>query len=129
LLIVDDNAINLQLLTMFATKHKYSHVTACDGDAAFKAFQSAHEASALSSDDSVPNIVLMDINMPLMDGYESTQLIRKYEKKHHMTPATIFAVTALQSEAARVEAFGSGFDKFLSKPVKLKQLAKLIQED
>jgi signal transduction histidine kinase/CheY-like chemotaxis protein len=129
LLIVDDNAINVQLLTMFATKHKYSHVTACDGDAAFKAFQSAHEASALSSDDSVPNIVLMDINMPLMDGYESTQLIRKYEKKHHMTPATIFAVTALQSEAARVEAFGSGFDKFLSKPVKLKQLAKMIQED
>jgi signal transduction histidine kinase/CheY-like chemotaxis protein len=129
LLIVDDNAINLQLLTMFATKHKYSHVTACDGDAAFKAFQSAHEASSLSPDDAVPTIVLMDINMPLMDGYESTQLIRKYEKKHNMTPATIFAVTALQSEAARVEAFGSGFDKFLSKPVKLKQLAKMIQED
>jgi signal transduction histidine kinase/ActR/RegA family two-component response regulator len=125
LLIVDDNAINLQLLTMFATKHKYSHVTAGDGEAAVKAFQSAHE----SRSDPVPTIVLMDINMPICDGYEATQAIRMYEKKHHMAPATIFAVTALQSEAARVEAFGSGFDKFLSKPVKLKQLAKMIQDD
>jgi signal transduction histidine kinase/CheY-like chemotaxis protein len=134
LLIVDDNAINLQLLTMFAKKHKYSHITADDGDAAVKAFQSAHEASSLSPspspspDNSVPTVVLMDINMPRMDGYAATQLIRKYEKKHNMAPATIFAVTALQSEAARVEAFGSGFDKFVSKPVKLKQLAKMIQE-
>jgi signal transduction histidine kinase/CheY-like chemotaxis protein len=130
LLIVDDNAINLQLLTMFAKKHKYTYITADDGDAAVKAFQSAHEASSLSpsSENCVPTVVLMDINMPRMDGYESTQLIRKYEKKHNMAPATIFAVTALQSEAARVEAFGSGFDKFVSKPVKLKQLAKMIQE-
>jgi CheY-like chemotaxis protein len=132
LLIVDDNAINLQLLTMFAKKHKYSYITADDGDAAVKAFQSAHEASSLSpsptSDNTVPTVVLMDINMPRMDGYAATQLIRKYEKRHNMAPATIFAVTALQSEAARVEAFGSGFDKFVTKPVKLKQLAKMIQE-
>jgi CheY-like chemotaxis protein len=45
-----------------------------------------------------------------------------------MKPAKIFAVTALQSEAAQTEAFGSGFDMFLSKPIKLKSLAKLIQD-
>jgi CheY-like chemotaxis protein len=70
----------------------------------------------------------MDINMPVMDGYEAAQRIRAYEKKHNMQPAKIFAVTALQSEAAQTEAFGSGFDMFLSKPIKLKSLAKLIQD-
>jgi CheY-like chemotaxis protein len=66
--------------------------------------------------------------MPVMDGYEAVQRIRAYENKHNMKPAKIFAVTALQSEAAQVEAFGSGFDMFLSKPIKLKSLAKLIQD-
>lgn len=66
--------------------------------------------------------------MPVMDGYEAVQRIRAYESKHHMTPAKIIAVTALQSEAAQTEAFGSGFDMFLSKPIQLKSLAKIIQD-
>ena len=65
--------------------------------------------------------------MPVMDGYEAVQRIRIYEKKHRLTASKIIAVTALQSEAARVEAIGRGFNMFLSKPVKLKDLAKLIQ--
>jgi DNA-binding response OmpR family regulator len=55
-----------------------------------------------------------------MDGYESCQRIRAYEMKHHMSPA-------LGSDAARTEAFGSGFDLFVSKPLKLKDLAMLIE--
>ena len=69
----------------------------------------------------------MDINMPVMDGYESIQRIRAYERKHHMSPAKTIAVTALGSDAARAEAFGSGFDLFCSKPLKLKDLAMLIE--
>jgi signal transduction histidine kinase/CheY-like chemotaxis protein len=131
LLIVDDNLVNLQLLKMFAKKAGYPHTTSADGKLALDAFRSAHEASLLPPEpDNVgmPNIILMDINMPVMDGYESTQRIRHYENKHNLPPATIVAVSALQSEAAHVEAFGSGFNLFLSKPVKLKQLAKVIQE-
>jgi CheY-like chemotaxis protein len=62
-----------------------------------------------------------------MDGYESMQCIRAYERKHHMSPVKAIAVTALGSEAARTEAFGSGFDNFVSKPIKLKDLATLIE--
>jgi CheY-like chemotaxis protein len=62
-----------------------------------------------------------------MDGYESLQRIRAYERKHHMKPAKTIAVTALGSDAARAEAFGSGFDLFVSKPIKLKDLAMLIE--
>lgn len=131
LLIVDDNPVNLKLLKMFATKAGYPHVTGADGQLAVDAFRSRHEASLLPLEAGavgVPNVILMDINMPVMDGYEATQRIRSYEKNHGLAPAMVIAVTALQSEAAQAEAFGSGFNMFLSKPVKLRELAKIITE-
>ncbi|KAJ4379401.1 hypothetical protein N0V86_005446 [Didymella sp. IMI 355093] len=136
LLLVDDNIVNLKLLATFAKKYKYPHITAQHGQLAVDAFVNAHKntGSQRSSGQpntgtleiGIPNIILMDINMPVMDGYEAVQRIRSYEKKHRMTASKIIAVTALQSEAAQAEAFGSGFDMFLSKPIKLKDLAKLI---
>jgi signal transduction histidine kinase/CheY-like chemotaxis protein len=141
LLLVDDNTINLQLLVAFAKKNKYRHIAALDGKIALDAFETSHRdslqpyhpdapsvADATAAAPGIPTVILMDINMPVMDGYEAVQRIRAYENKHNMKPAKIFAVTALQSEAAQVEAFGSGFDMFLSKPIKLKSLAKLIQD-
>lgn len=133
LLLVDDNEINLKLLVAFAKKHKHPYTTALDGKLALEAFENAHRESLSSSEaasDSArpPNVILMDINMPVMDGYEAAQRIRAYEAKHRMVPAKIFAVTALMSEAAQTEALGSGFDMFLSKPIKLKSLAKLVNE-
>jgi signal transduction histidine kinase/CheY-like chemotaxis protein len=133
LLLVDDNRINLQLLVAFAKKHKYRHIAALDGKIALDAFKQSHRRSLESpaageATVEIPTVILMDINMPGMDGYEAVQRIRAYESKHHMTPAKIIAVTALQSEAAQTEAFGSGFNMFLSKPIKLKSLAKIIQD-
>jgi signal transduction histidine kinase/CheY-like chemotaxis protein len=137
LLLVDDNSINLTLLATFAKKYKYSYLTAQDGQLAIDAFENAHKklGSQNSSDElgtsteetRMPNVILMDINMPVMDGYEAVQRIRAYEKKHELTAAKIIAVTALQSEAAQAEAFGSGFDLFLSKPLRLTSLATLIE--
>jgi signal transduction histidine kinase/CheY-like chemotaxis protein len=139
LLLVDDNRINLQLLTMFAKKRGYPYVTAVDGKLAVGAFVKAHKESLFSSEIDapvaterlssvgIPNVILMDINMPVMDGYEAVQRIRTYEAKHNVVPARIIAVTALQSEAAHVEAVGSGFNMFLNKPLQLKSLVKIIE--
>jgi CheY-like chemotaxis protein len=135
LLLVDDNKVNLQLLTMYARKQGYPYISATDGQMAVDAYQKAHEGShppnndgTVTHDSRVPDVILMDINMPVMDGYEATQHIRTYEKKHLLPPATIIALTALGSEAAYQEAFGSGCDMFLTKPVKLKDLTKIIEE-
>ncbi|GAB7333769.1 hypothetical protein MBLNU13_g05295t1 [Cladosporium sp. NU13] len=132
LLLVDDNRVNLQLLMAFAKKNKYRYISAQDGKIALDAFETAHRNSLESpapdkATIEIPEVILMDINMPVMDGYEAVQRIRAYESKHQMTPAKIIAITALQSEAAQTEAFGSGFDMFLSKPIKLKSLAKVLQ--
>lgn len=67
------------------------------------------------------------MNHPQMDGYEATQRIRSYERKHQLPAAKIIALTALGSEAAYKEAFGSGCDMFLTKPVKLKDLTRIIE--
>jgi len=136
LLLVDDNSINLKLLSTFAKKYKYSHILAQNGQLALDAFKNAHrnfsscnstEKDVCTVGTGIPNIIIMDINMPVMDGYEAVQRIRSYEKENHLTASKIIAVTALKSEAARAEAVGSGFDMFLSKPLKLKDLAKLIE--
>jgi CheY-like chemotaxis protein len=135
LLLVDDNKVNLQLLTMYAKKQGYPYISATDGQMAVDAYSKAHEDSHLpqgshhaNSGSQMPTVILMDINMPIMDGYEATQHIRAYEKKHSIPATTIIALTALGSEAAYQEAFGSGCDMFLTKPVKLKDLTKIIEE-
>lgn len=137
LLLVDDNNVNLRLLATFAKKHGYPHVTAQNGQLAVDAFVDAHEKhvaqNSIQSHETgivntgMPNIILMDINMPVMDGYEAVQRIRAYEKQHRMRASKIIAVTALQSDAAQVEAFGSGFDMFLCKPLRLKDLVQFIE--
>jgi signal transduction histidine kinase/CheY-like chemotaxis protein/GAF domain-containing protein len=137
LLLVDDNMINLKLLATFAKKYNYPHLLAHDGQLAVDAFENAHRNLGLQKSPKepttstvgigIPNVILMDINMPVMDGYEAVQRIRSYERKNHIKASRIIAVTALQSEAAQAEAFGSGFDMFLSKPLKLKALARLIE--
>jgi signal transduction histidine kinase/CheY-like chemotaxis protein len=132
LLLVDDNSINLQLLQTYAKKRKYPYLSAIDGQLALDAYTQAHEKSTQTTPSAGknlrrPSIVLMDINMPKMDGYESTQRIRAYERKHRLTPSKIVALTALSSAAAHKEAFGSGFDLFMTKPVKFKDLTKIVE--
>lgn len=127
LLLVDDNKVNLQLLTMYAKKRKYPYFEAMDGQIAVDTYQQAHEDFKSGKSAAAISIVLMDINMPVMDGYEATQRIRAYEKKHQLPGAKIIALTALGSEEAHKEAFGSGCDMFLTKPVKLKDLTKIIE--
>lgn len=73
-----------------------------------------------------PHVVLMDINMPVLDGFEATRRIRKFEKQERLEAATIIALTGLGSTDAQQEAYGSGVDLFLTKPVRLKELTRIL---
>ena len=72
LLLVDDNKVNLQLLTMYAKKRKYPYLEAIDGQLAVNAYQKAHEdsssptTSGADTSSTIPAIILMDINMPVV---------------------------------------------------------------
>lgn len=66
--------------------------------------------------------------MPVMDGLEATRQIRQYEKENAVKPALILALTGLTAEEDHEKARESGFDKFLEKPVRLKDLGVILDE-
>merc|ERR1711939_101240 len=122
-LVVDDNNINLHLLVTFVRKTHHPHKSAADG---LKALE-AYKRSVLEENNGF-KYILMDISMPVMNGIVSTKEIRKFEKEHNIQDrAKIIALTGLGSESAQNEAYQAGFDHFLSKPIKFKDLQKLLQ--
>ncbi|KAF6518484.1 hypothetical protein HZS61_002562 [Fusarium oxysporum f. sp. conglutinans] len=110
---------HLQILSAYMKRLRINYRTAVNGFEALKTFQLNPERFCC---------VLMDINMPIMDGLEATRLIRKFERENHLKPVTIIAITGLATDGARDEAFASGLDVFLTRPVSLGQLVPVLNE-
>jgi PAS domain S-box-containing protein len=72
-----------------------------------------------------PDLILMDIQMPKMDGLEATSIIRKGEFDNQDIP--IIALTALAMQGDRERVLAAGADEYISKPVRLKELEEIIR--
>jgi signal transduction histidine kinase/CheY-like chemotaxis protein len=120
LLLVDDNAINLKILSTFVKKLSFAARTAVDGEDAFETYKQFSKTQPFTT-------ILMDISMPKMNGFESSRAIRQFEVENGLLPSRIVALTALGSEASRREAEASGIDEFQTKPVALRTLKELLQ--
>lgn len=132
-LLVDDNAINLKILSSYLRKLGLAYQTATNGQEAVDVFK---------RDPAQCRLIFMDISMPVMDGFEATRQIRAHEAElrkalggddvddngQGSSPASIFALSGLASSSAQQEAFWSGVDLFLTKPVKLKELGSILRE-
>lgn len=70
-----------------------------------------------------PDVILMDLTLPLMDGFEATKLIRRNDALKNVT---IIAVTAHQEDDFRSDAKASGFDAYVTKPIDVNWLKELI---
>jgi CheY-like chemotaxis protein len=119
LLLVEDNKINLQLLSTFVKKSNYEYRTAENGLLALQAVREAQTPY---------DVVFMDISMPVMDGMASAREIRKYERSRGQKPCTIIALTGLGSADSQQDAFSSGMDRFLTKPVRLSHLRDILND-
>ncbi|EHK24432.1 uncharacterized protein TRIVIDRAFT_30731 [Trichoderma virens Gv29-8] len=117
-LLVDDNYINLKVLSTYMKKRNIGFKEAKNGKEAVDCFLAHPDAYAC---------ILMDISMPVMDGFEATRQIRAHEAQMGLTPVPIIALSGLATEDAQQEAFGSGMDVFLTKPVKLGALGNLLE--
>lgn len=99
-------------------RHSLPFKEAKDGLQALNTYKSSNGAF---------DVVLMDISMPVMDGMTATRLIREYEKEEGLEPSHIIALTGLTSSSAKLEAWTSGVDDFLTKPVDFRRLESLIE--
>jgi len=75
-----------------------------------------------------PAVIFMDISMPVMDGFTASRLIRAHEAENNLPASTIIALTGLASGSAQDEAYESGINLFLSKPVPMKEIKKVLEE-
>ena len=112
ILIADDNEINLMTVTDYLLANKLRVIQARDGLEAVKMVR-----------EQVPSLVLMDIQMPLMDGLDAIAHLRA-DDKHAAIP--IIALTSRAMVGDRERCLAAGADEYMSKPVNMKQLIKTI---
>ena len=112
ILIVDDNPLNIMLFEQMLKKLGYTPITADNGKQAFRyATRSRFD------------LILMDIQMPDVDGISLTRAIRNAAAPKN---PVIVAVTADATEENRAACFRAGMDDFVTKPVRLEDLVKVI---
>ena len=114
-LVVDDNDVNQLVAERMLQELGYSVELADDGQAAIDACQQ-HDYAA----------VLIDCQMPGIDGNQATRTIREFEGDQRHTP--IIALTANALEPERAKAFAAGVDDYLSKPVFLEDLERALSK-
>jgi PAS domain S-box-containing protein len=114
ILVVDDMADNRYLLAALLEPAGFEVMQAENGLEAMKIFASWH-----------PHAVLMDMRMPLMDGYEATRRIKAIPSGHS---AFFIAVTATAFEDERAEVMATGVDAYLRKPFQTSELFEILKK-
>jgi len=115
ILVAEDNEANQELIKILLGKYGLTYDLACNGV----------EAVALYKQNSY-DLILMDEQMPLMDGNEAVQKILKYEKQKRLTHTPVSALTANVIKGAKERGLSSGFDEFLGKPIIVKELERVF---
>jgi CheY-like chemotaxis protein len=114
ILVVDDNPTNLKLITYLVKAQGYDVVTAIDAEAALAAIAAAR-----------PDLILMDLQLPGIDGLELTRRLKR-------TPETadirIIAVTAYAMKGDQEKALAAGCDAYVTKPIDTRALPALIAQ-
>ena len=113
ILLAEDNEMNRDMLSRRLTRRGYDVTIAVDG-------QQAVDMAAADP----PDLILMDMSLPILDGWEATQRI-KGDPKTHSIP--IIALTAHAMQGDRDKALQAGCDDYDTKPVELKRLLAKIQ--
>lgn len=113
-LIVDDNADTRVVVRWMLERWGCRVVEAADGREALE-----------KTVEHRPDLVVMDLSMPVADGYEAVRAIRGREE---FSSLPVIAVTAFDRAVARDEAEAAGFDHYLSKPIDFKRLEVLVEK-
>jgi CheY-like chemotaxis protein len=122
-LVVEDNPVNQQIALKTIAKLGFPVRAVWNGQEALDYLKSS------SKDKPIPDVILMDVQMPIMDGYTATSTIRNdrafaYNADLQGTPIVAMTASAIQGDREKCQA--AGMDDYLSKPVKKQNLEKMI---
>ena len=112
ILVVDDSADNVAMISLFLQQQGYRVVTAGNGE----------DAIAIATQ-MIPNLILMDINLPALDGLGATRRIRENDA---LRDIPVVAITAFGTEGFQRAAYDVGVAGYLTKPLDLDRMHQLI---
>jgi len=112
ILVVDDNALNLQLACDALELAGYEVLSAANGEEAIALAASEH-----------PDLILMDLRMPLMNGDEAMRYIKADERTRRIP---VVALTASAMKGEREHLLATGFDGYIEKPIEVATFATLV---
>ncbi len=127
ILLVEDNAINRKLAIGLLSRFGCQIETAENGQQALDRLHVDQSPVALGMHSCGYDVIFMDCQMPVMDGFQATRAIRMWEDRHGLRPALIIAMTAKAVEGSREMCIQAGMDDFLAKPISKKALARILQ--
>jgi CheY-like chemotaxis protein len=112
-LIAEDNPVNRELLRELLESRGYSVTEASDGQEALKLLE-----------ESRPDLLLLDLDMPVLDGFGA---VRKIRESPGLASLPVLAVTAYAMRGDREKVLDSGFDGYLSKPIQSRLLFEELE--
>ena len=112
ILVVDDSPDNLAVISLFLQQQGYRVVTANNG-----------EDAVTVAGQMLPNLILMDINLPTLDGLGATRRIRDTDA---LRDVPVVAITAFGTEGFQRAAYDAGLSGYLTKPIDLDRMNQLI---
>ncbi|MGM0422594.1 MAG: ATP-binding protein, partial [Pseudomonadota bacterium] len=116
ILLVEDYQPNIVVAGTFLEQFGYKYDIADDGQTAIQ-----------KAMDYEYDVILMDVQMPGIDGYQATRAIRDYERENNRRPARIIGLTAYATTKDREKCFAVGMDEYLSKPFDPSKLRDLLK--
>ncbi len=119
LLIAEDNAVNQMVIIGMLKRLGITADVANHGKEALALYQQKPRHY---------HLVLMDCEMPEMDGYQATQQIRQWEQTHNMPPVNIVALTAHAMRDQQQRCLNAGMDDFLTKPLAFERLKQMLMQ-
>ena len=117
ILVVEDNVINQLVITGMLEKYGFEIEIADNGQSGVEAFQASR-----------PDLILMDVSMPVMNGLDATATIRSHEHTVDDGHCPIIALTANAMSSDREKCLLAGMDDFLTKPVLLEDLGTMLEK-
>ncbi len=112
ILVVDDNVDNLELVVKILSRKGYRIIEAVDGEEALQ--------KAVGEE---PDLILMDISLPKMDGYEVTKRLQEMDEYKDIP---IIALTAHAMKGDREKALAMGCCDYISKPINIRELPNQV---